>query len=145
MSRGPEGRFQDHFLEIVRSQGCACQKFNDLYSEGIPDTLIKLPVASPTGVHSPWIELKAIDAWPKRMTSKLPKKSKPTIAQMRWMTSFSSDSAPCWVLLNTPDGWLAMDHSVVERIWSLPISAVKPLMHKEKPTIGRVLRSIYEN
>ena len=145
MSRGPEGRFQDRWLGIIRSQGCVCQKFNDLFSEGIPDTLVKLPVATPWGVRTPWVELKAIERWPKRETTKLPKKSKPTSAQMRWMNSFATDSAPCWVVLNTPDGWLAVDHSVVEKAWSLPISDVRLLLVKEKPTVGRVMRSIREN
>jgi hypothetical protein len=132
-------------LDILRSQGCVCQKFNDLFSEGIPDILVKLPVATPWGIRTPWVELKAIDQWPKRETTKLPRKSKPTPAQMRWMNSFATDSAPCWVLLNTPDGWIAMDHDAVEEFWSLPISDVRKRLDKNTPTMGRILRSIYEN
>jgi len=145
MSRGPEGRFQDTLLDTFRSQGCVCQKFNDLFSEGIPDVHVKFPLPMPQGIQTPWIELKAIKAWPKRTPTKLPPKSKPTLAQMRWMSSFATDSAPCWVVLNTPDGWLAVDHGAVEKIWSLPTSAVKTKLVREKPTVGRVMRSIREN
>jgi len=145
MSRGPEGRFQDRLLDILRSQGCVCQKFNDLFSEGIPDTFIKLPVATPWGIEAAWIELKAIDSWPKREKTLLPKKSKPSTAQIRWMNSFATDSAPCWVLLNTPNGWIVMDHGAVEEFWSLPSSVVKTRLDTGTPTMGRILRLIREN
>ena len=143
MSRGPEGRFQDRLLDLWRKSGIVCQKFNDLFSEGIPDVHAKLPVVGSKGVQCPWIELKAIASWPKRQTTKLPLKSKPTPAQLRWMNSFATDSAPCWVALNTPDGWIAMDHVAAEEFWSLPISAVKSRLSKDQPTFGRILRSIH--
>lgn len=144
MSRGPEGRFQDRFLEILRAQGMICQKFNDLYTEGIPDILVKFSMVLIRGICAAWIELKAIDEWPKRETTKLPAKAIPTPDQVRWMRNFATLSVPCWVILNTPDGWLAYDHSAVEIVASWPVSEVKKHLCTEKPTLGRILRNLYE-
>lgn len=141
MKRGPEGRFQDSLLKILRSQGISCQKFNDLYSEGIPDIYLRLPGNLS---KSAWIELKAISEWPKRETSFLPPRFRPTEAQIRWMRAFSSGDCPCWVILNTPGGWIAFDHTEVDEMWNIPVSELKRYCETEPPTIGRILRSIYE-
>lgn len=141
MRRGTEGKFQDTLLKILRSQGLSCQKFNDLYSEGIPDIYIRFPE---NVHHSAWIEIKALSEWPKRETSKLPPRFRPTEAQTRWMNAFSSQYTPCWVIVNTPHGWFAMDHSHIEKIWNIPVCELKKYLEKDPPTIGRIIRSVYE-
>ncbi len=147
MGRTAEGRFQDAFLETMRSQGCICQKFNDLYSEGIFDTLIKFPhhIIVP-GMGAPlrgaWVELKAFTEWPKRKTSHLPAKVKPTTAQIRWGRAFETDVIPCWFLIDTPDGWLIVEQDGLEALWALTIEEVKPLVTQGKVTIGRMLQGV---
>ncbi len=143
MKRGPEGKFQDNLLTTLRSAGMTCQKFNDLYSEGIPDTLVKFSMVVLRGICAAWIELKAIDEWPKRETTKLPKDAIPTEAQARWMRNFATLSVPCWVILNTPDGWMAYDHTAIDMVASWPVSEVKKHLCTEKPTLGRILRNLY--
>lgn len=144
MKRGPEGKFQDSLLEIFRSQGAVCQKFNDLYSEGIPDIYVRFPGMLIPRHPSVWIELKAVEEWPKRETSPLPARFKPTQAQIRWMNAFATDRCPCWVIVNTPGGWVAFDHKETESVWKMPISEVKKHLNVEKPTIGRVMRGVYD-
>jgi hypothetical protein len=153
VSRGPEGNFQDRLLDILRSQGLVVQKFNDLYTEGIPDTLVRLPLPMPIPSHdrlpswiqSVWIELKAFDEWPKRETSLMPTKTKPSDGQIRWAKNFHTEAVPCWVLVNTPGGWIVADHTRIEWLWSLPISQIKQMVIKESPTMGRMMRSLYAN
>jgi hypothetical protein len=147
MSRSAEGKFQDTFLEVARAQGCSCQKFNDLFSEGIPDTLVMFPetVPMPNGpfLLGMWVELKAVKVWPKRMTSHLPAKAKPSGGQIRWLKAFDRYQMPCLVLIGTPGGWLCIPQDKIEWLWSLTITEIVPMLNKEKPTVGRILRVIY--
>lgn len=143
MRRKSEGKFQDKCLETWRASGLCVQKFNDLFSEGIPDTFIKPPTEVPYGVNGAWIELKSFDEWPKRDTSPMPKKAKPTEGQMRWMHAFATRTVPCWVLVNTPGGWLIFDHTEIEEAWTRPWTSFRAHLQTERPTLGRMLRGVY--
>jgi hypothetical protein len=147
--RGPEGKFQDRFLAALRGQGMVCQKFNDLYSEGIPDTMGVLPLQSlPFNWMGPigaWMELKAITSWPLRAKTKLPTKSKPTAGQIRWMTAFHTRQMPCYAILDTPDGWIAVEHTQIEWLWALPWPEVKRRVSDTPISYGTILRSANAN
>ena len=145
MSRTVEGRFQDRFLAALRGQGILCQKFNDEFSEGIPDIFAALPqdrlTAQLQGVlpDAAWIELKAIEEWPVRPETPLPANKRLRPGQVTFGKVWNFNPHPVVCVLGAPEGWLL----VPQRDFALldgPASALRAMMRKEPISYARMFR-----
>lgn len=141
-----EAEFQSRVIETLSGQGLLVQKFNDLFTEGIPDFTAELPAPAdraPSGMpHGLWLEAKFCSAAPKRKNSAWPKKVWPSAAQMGWMRRWDQGSKPCAMLLSTPYGWTCVPFALIDTFFARPHGDTRHLFTEERPTYGAICRSL---
>jgi hypothetical protein len=140
-----EGKFQSRVIEALSGQGLLVQKFNDLFSPGIPDFLVELPtpnISAAIGLFpGMWLEAKFVDELPKRMSSPWPKKVHPSAEQMGWMRRWDMGSKPCAMLISTPFGWACVPFPCIPAFLSRPHPETRALFSQNRPAYGEINRN----
>ena len=116
------------------------QKFNDMFTSGIVDVLVGLPVPPPPGMPKAlWLELKATAEVPHRAMSPWFAKLKPRPEQIAWMREWNK-LHPAGMVIFTPKGWTAVPVERLDGFFDLPHTAVR--FSTERPTYGRIVKAM---
>lgn len=98
-----ESTMRNALLSAFKQREVDACAHEDLVTVGIPD--VSYGACNISG----WIELKSMDAWPKRATTKVKIKHF-TPEQKRWMLKRGIASGYVWLLLRVDQEWLLLDY-----------------------------------